>query len=276
MIVTQTLKVKIGGVQLKEKNKDCKFKVGDKVRFTEKAIKDGYFHSAIKTGDLATITAVANSNGGKEAFPTELRVVKKELSILQFINRDHASRSLEWFEHEKPKKKRKYFRIGDFVKFKDGVDISEVTQFSDIKQGAIGIVTRYTDAGLVGVDYFYGGDFSFDHVKPEALRLATKEERKAVRKHKVANIDYNDSVTEESEQDAEVPKTKIPPEFDVKVGDIVKVTQYYGGYPVGTIGQVDTIDEDIEGYHNHVIVRSTDGDYWECNVKLLYRPNTSS
>lgn len=263
---------------MSEKNMGRKFNVGDKVVFTKEAIDSGIFHKSIQVGDLAVVKSVKNCVGG--SFPTEVLPERDGLWI-QRVDMDYEPEVYEWFEHvdtkKEYKKKHKHFRMGDFVKLKDGACLEECSIFGDITRSTIGIVCGMGHDGAAEVHFTTVTGYNFDRVYPEALRLATKEERKTLRKHKVAKITYDDLATEETEQDTEVTEAKIPSEYDVKVGDIVEVTEYCGGYPAGTIGQVTTINENIEGYHNHVVVRYTDGNYWnEVNVKVLSRPNTSS
>ena len=264
---------------MKEKKLGRVFKVGDKVKLTKAGEESGFFATEFREGDTAEVMELNKFDG----FVSSIKVLTGEAEgDIQYC--DGILDIKPWFEHvddkKTHKKQRKYFRVGDFVTLKDGVNISEVTQFNEIKQGTTGIVVGCADDGMMGVEYFYDRDFDFDYVKPEALRLATKDERKSIRKHKIAKITYDNVF--EPEQDTEATEAtekqvKIPPEYDVKVGDIVEVTQYYGGYPVGTIGQVDTIGEDIEGYYNHVVVCGTDGNCWhECNVRLLYQTATSA
>lgn len=121
--------------------------------------------------------------------------------------------------------------------------------------------------------------YNFDRVLPKALRLANKEERKALCNHKVAKITYNDLATEEIEQDIETLETKTPPEYDVKVGDIVEITEDINGHSVGTIGEVTLVAQGDNAWgYNHVEVRGNNGECWiERNVKLVYRkPETES
>lgn len=267
---------------MKEKKLGRGFKVGDKVKLTKAGEECGFFATGFREGDTAEVMELNKFDG------SVYRVMVTSGEAKGYRQTSGTSAGAKtWFEHvndkktyKKKGKKRKYFRMGDFVALKDDVIPSKALGFGVMPLDAIGIVCG--NGGAVSVEVRYGSGLSdYDRVRPEALRLATKEERKALRKHKVAKITYDipcDNIPEQIEQDTEdtEKQVKIPPEYNVKVGDIVEVAQYYGGYPVGTIGQVDTIDEDTEGYYNHVVVCGTDGDHWnECNVKLLYRPNRS-
>ena len=237
---------------MSEKNMGRKFKVGDKVKLTKKGKYSDYFCTDFNVGDTAEIVSMNNEE-------CEILVTSGHAEgNLQFMAIENMSEG--WISHL-PNKKRKYFRTGDFVTLKDGVDISEVTQFNDIKQGAIGIVAGYTDDGMMGIEYFYGREFNFDHVKPEALRLATKDERKSLRKHKIAKITYDNPCDNIPAQIVE-KETEIPPEYNVKIGDYVKITENADGHPVGTVGFVTEIEEVPEGYYNHCVYRD-----WETDRK---------
>lgn len=208
---------------MSEKNMSRKFKVGDKVVFTKEAIDSGMFHKSIQVGDFAVVKSVKSCVGG--SFPTEVLPERDGLWI-QRVDMDYEPEVYEWFEYvdtkKEYKKKRKYFRMGDFVTLKDGTCLEECSIFGDIAHSTIGIICGMGHDGAVEVHFTTVTGYNFDRVYPEALRLATKEERKTLRKHKVAKITYDDLVTEEIEQDIEVAEAKIPPEYDVKVGDIVE------------------------------------------------------
>lgn len=255
---------------MKEKKLGRGFRVGDKVRLTKAGEESGFFATEFREGDVAEVMELNKFDG------SVYRVMVTSGEAKGYRQSSGTSAGAKtWFEHESPKKtrkkQRKYFRVGDFVTLKDGVNISEVTLFNDIKQGAIGIVIRNTDDGMLGVEYFYGRGFDFDYVKPEALRLATKEERKALRKHKIAKITYDNPRDNVSEQIVE-KETEIPPEYNVKIGDYVKITENADGHPVGTVGFVTEIEDVPEGYYNHVVVSDFDDNCWnEHNVKLVHR-----
>lgn len=255
---------------MKEKKMGRKFKVGDKVKLTKAGEECGFFATEFREGDNAEIMELNKFDGSIY----RVMVTSGEAKGYRQTSGIGAS-AKTWFEHvndkKKSKKKRKYFRAGDFVTLKDGVDISEVTHFNDIQQGVIGIVAGYTEDGMMGIEYFYGGKFDFDHVKPEALRLSTKEERKTLRKHKIAKITYDTTCDNIPVQIVE-KETEIPPEYNVKIGDYVKITENADGHPVGTVGFVIEIEEVPEGYYNHVVVSDFDDNCWnEYNVKLVHR-----
>lgn len=252
-----------------------KFKVGDKVVFTKKAIESSMFHESIQVGDLAVVKSIESCVGG--SFPTNVLPERDGLWV-QCVDMDYEPEVYEWFEHadakkgHKKKKQRKHFRMGDFVALKDGVNPGEVLGFGDMPLDAVGVVCGNGDA--VSVEVHYGsGITEYDRVQPEALRLATKEERKALRKRKVTKITYDDVVTEEIKQDTETVEAKIPPEYDVKVGDIVEVTKHSCGHSVGAI--VKVVEVRPLGYfseYNTVRAVGFDGREWsEDDVKLVHR-----
>lgn len=248
---------------MSEKNMGRKFKVGDKVKLTKEGKYSDYFHADFNVGDTAEIVSM------NEILVTSGRIEGQP----QFIAIEFMSEG--WISHlskKKVKKKRKHFRMGDLVVLKDKVNISEVAIYNNIQKGVVAMISSEEYNGVLRVHFFTKEGYESDRVKIGALRLATKKERKSFRKYKVAKI-VCDNVSE-NEQDTEIVTREIPPEYDVKVGDIVEVTEDVGGYLVGTIGQVDTVNEDIVGCYNHVVVCGTDGDCWsERNVKLLYRQN---
>lgn len=260
---------------MNEKSIGRKFKVGDKVKLTKAGEEADFFSPKFRKGDIAEIIELNSFDGSISRVVVTSGEAKGYPQL--------ARNSTAWFKHVKSKKKhkkkkqRKHFRMGDFVTLKDGVCLEECSIFGDITHSAIGVVCGMEYDGALIVHFTTETGYNFDRVRPEALRLATKEERKTLRKHKVAKITYDIPCDNIPEQTIE-KETEIPPEYNVKIGDIVEVTQYYDGYSVGTIGQVDTIDENIEGYHNRVIVKSFDGESSpEMNVKLVYRkPETNS
>lgn len=268
---------------MKEKKLGRVFKVGDKVKLTKAGEECGFFATEFREGDTAEVMELNKFDGSIY----RVMVTSGEAKGYRQTSGSSAG-AKSWFEHiddkktrKKKGKKRKYFRMGDLVVLKDEVNTSEVSIYNNIQKGVTAMINSEEYNGVLKVHFFTKEGYESDRVKIEALRLATKEERKALRKHKIAKITYDtpcDNVSEQIEQDTEdtEKQAKIPPEYDVKVEDIVEVTVDVGGYLVGTIGQVDIINEDIEGYHNHVVICGTDGDCWnECNVKLLYRPNRS-
>ena len=186
---------------MQKKNMGRKFKVGDKVVFTKEAIESSMFHKDIQVGDLAVVKSVESCVGG--SFPTNV-LPERDGLWLQCVDMDYEPEVYEWFEHadakKEHKKKRKYFRMGDFVKLKDGACLEEDSIFGDITHSAIGVVCGMEYDGALIVHFTTKEGYNFDRVLPKALRLATKEERKTLRKHKVAKITYNDLATEEIEQ----------------------------------------------------------------------------
>lgn len=255
---------------MKEKKLGRVFKVGGKVKLTKAGEESGIFATEFREGDIAEVMELNKFDGSVY----RIKITSGEAKGYRQTSSTSVG-AKTWFEHindkKTHKKQRKYFRMGDFVTLKDGVDISEVTQFNDIKQGAIGIVVGCADDGMMGIEYFYGRGIDLDYVKPEALRLATKEERKSLRKHKIAKITYDNPSDIPSEQTVE-EDTEIPPEYNVKIGDYVKITEYAVGHPVGTVGFVTDVEEVPEGYYNHVVVSDCDDNCWnEYNVKLVHR-----
>lgn len=257
---------------MKEKKLGRGFKVGDKVKLTKAGEKSGFFATEFREGDTAEVMELNKFDG------SVYRVMVTSGEAKGYRQTSGTSAGAKtWFEHvndkKTRKKQRKYFRMGDFVTLKDGVDTEKVTLYNVIKQGIIGTVIGYTDGGMMGVSYLYGESFNFDHIESKALRLATKEERKSLRKHKVAKIAHDNPCDNVSEQTVE-KETEIPPEYNVKIGDYVKITEYAVGHPVGTVGFVIEVKEvpEGEGYYNHVVVSDFDNNCWnEHNVKLVHR-----
>lgn len=265
---------------MNKKNMGRKFKVGDKVKLTKEGKYSDYFNADFNVGDTAEIVSINN-------IVYEILVTSGHIEGLpQFITIKNMSEG--WISHlsnKKTEKKRKHFRMGDFVILKDGVDTEKVTTYNGIDKGAIGLVFESVLENWVPVGYSTEeGEFDYDYVHSEALRLATKEERKALRKLKIAKITYDnpyDNTPEQIEQDTEVTEkqVKIPPEYDVKVGDIVEITEDVNGHSVGTVGEVTLVAQgDNAGSYNRVKVRGNNGECWiEHNVKLVYRkPETKS
>ena len=263
---------------MNEKNMGRKFKVGDKVKLTKAGEEADFFSPKFRKGDIAEIIDVNSFDGSI----SRVMVTSGEAKGYPQLTRNNTEVKT-WFKHvktkKKHKKKRKHFRMGDFVTLKDGVCLKECSIFRDITHSTIGVVCGMEYDGALTVHFTTETGYNFDRVFPKALRLATKEERKTLRKHKVAKITYDNA--SEIEQNTEVSegKVKIPPEYDVKVGDIVEIAEDVDGYPVGTIGEVMTVSQgDNAGSHNRVQVRGNNGDWWyERNVKLVYRkPKTKS
>lgn len=258
---------------MSEKKMGRKFKVGDKVELTELGEQSKCFTNSYKKGDKAIVIGVDLAGAVRK-----INVISGEAknSIQYSLTRNGEG----WFKltEKKPKKKRKYFRMGDFVTLKDGAFLEECSIFGDITHSAIGVVCGMGYDGAVEVHFTTETGYNFDRVHPKALRLANKEERKALRNHKVAKITYNDLATEEIEQDTETLETKTPPEYDVKAGDVVEVTLDVNGHPIGTIGEVVLVREDSDDYYNSVKVRDNKGILRnELDVKLVYRkPETKS
>lgn len=259
---------------MSEKKMGRKFKVGDKVKLTKAGEEADFFNPNFRKGDIAEIVELNSFDGSI----SRVMVTSGEAKGYPQLARN----STTWFKHVKTKKeykkKRKHFRMGDFVKLKDGVCLEECSIFGDITHSAIGVVCGMEHDGALIVHFTTETGYNFDRVHPEALRLATKEERKTLRKHKVAKITYNDLATEEIEQDTETLEKKTPPEYDVKAGDVVEVTLDVNGHPIGTIGEVVLVQEDSGDYYNSVKVRDNKGILRnELDVKLVYRkPETKS
>ena len=238
---------------MKEKKLGRGFKVGDKVKLTKAGEECGIFATEFREGDIAEVMELNKFDG------SVYRVMVTSGEAKGYRQTSSTSAGAKaWFEHENPKKtrkkQRKYFRAGDFVTLKDGVDTEKVTKYNDIDKETIGLVFENILENWVPVGYSTDeGEFDYDYVHSEALRLATKDERKALRKHKIAKITYDNPCNNFSEQTVEKEK-EIPPEYNVKIGDYVKITEYAVGHPVGTVGFVIKIEEVPEGYYNHVVV----------------------
>ena len=262
---------------MSEKNMGRKFKVGDKVKLTKEGEEADFFSPKFRKGDIAEIIDVNSFDGSI----SRVMVTSGEAKGYPQLTRNNTEIKA-WFKHvktkKKHKKKRKHFRMGDFVTLKDGVCLEECSIFGDITHSTIGVVCGMEYDGALIIHFTTETGYNFDRAHPKALRLANKEERKALRNHKVAKITYNDLATEEIEQDTETLETKTPPEYDVKAGDVVEVTLDVNGHPIGTIGEVVLVREDSDDYYNSVKVRDNKGILWnELDVKLVYRkPETKS
>lgn len=272
---------------MNKKNMGRKFKVGDKVKLTKAGEESGAFASGFREGDVAEVLLLNSFDD----FISSVKVITgKAVGYLQYCDTNTDTRA--WFEHvsnkkkrKKKEKKRKHFRMGDLVVLKENLSSGFPSRWGDLPKNTIAVVYGADLDGAVKVEFINhledkNFEYCSDYIKPEALRLATKEERKALRKHKVAKITYDDLATEENEQDIEAPEAKVPPEYDVKVGDIVKTTCFSVGHAVGTIGEVTLVKdiEEADNRYNRVVVRDNGGScFHEHDVKLVYRkPETNS
>lgn len=262
---------------MSEKNMGRKFKVGDKVKLTKAGEESNFFNPKFREGDTAEVLKV---NMFDDSIWSIIVTSGEDSGHKQDNN--HAIMTDTWFEHvdakKEHKKKRKHFCMGDFVMLKDGVSVASVTSFSHFSTGMVGIIVGEEYSGAVIVRFVNNKKYDFETVSASALRLATKEERKTLRKHKVAKITYDNA--SEDEQDIEVTEAKIPPEYDVKVGDIVEVTKHSSGHSVGAIVKVVEV-RPPSGYfseYNSVRALGFDGREWsEDDVRLVYRkPETNS
>ena len=261
---------------MSEKKLGRGFKVGDKVRLTKAGEDSDFFATEFREGDTVEVMELNKFDGSVY----RVMVTSGEAKGRQQTSSTFAI-TKTWFEHvedEKArKKKRQYFRAGDFVVLKDKVDSVKVTEHNDFKHGIVGFVSDNERKGWVQVAFTTYGVFDYDEVRPEALRLATKEERISLRKYKIAKITYDnpcDNVLE-AEQDTETTKkqVKIPPEYDVKVGDIVEVTKYCIGNNIGDVVKVvevfSTLSPSNRDKYNNVKVVNQDGvEFYEGDVKL--------
>lgn len=263
---------------MSEKNMGRKFKVGDKVKLTKAGEEADFFNPKFREGDTAEVLKV---NMFDDSIWSIIVTSGDDSGHKQDNN--HAIVTDTWFEHvdtkKEHKKKRKYFCMGDFVTLKDGVSVASVTSFSLFSSGMVGIIVGEEYSGAVTVRFVNNKKYDFETVSASALRLATKEECKTLRKHKVAKITYDNTSEIEQNTEASEEKVKIPPEYDVKVGDIVEITEDINGHSVGTIGEVVLVAQENNAWvYNHVEVRGNNGECWiERNVKLVYRkPETES
>lgn len=260
---------------MKEKKLGRGFKVGDKVKLTKAGEDSDFFATEFREGDTAEVMELNKFDGSVY----RVMVTSGEAKGYRQTSGSSAG-AKSWFEHvnnkkkhEKKEKKRKYFRMGDFVVLKDGILTEMVTTSSDFEVGMVGVISGEACDGVVTVRFINGeqSDVDFIEVEASALRLATKDERKSLRKHKIAKITYDTPCDNAPEQTVE-KETEIPPEYNVKIGDYVKITENADGHPVGTVGFVIEIEEVPEGYYNHVVVSDFDNNCWnEHNVKLVHR-----
>ena len=255
---------------MKEKKLGRVFKVGDKVKLTKAGEECGFFATEFREGDNAEVMELNKFDGSIY----RVMVTSGEAKGYRQTSGSSAG-AKSWFEHiddkKTRKKQRKYFRMGDFVALKDGILTEMVTTSSDFEVGMVGVISGEACDGVVTVRFINGEQSDVDFIEASALRLATKEERKSLRKHKIAKITYDSPCDNASEQTTE-KETEIPPEYNVKIGDYVKITENADGHPVGTVGFVIEIEEVPEGYYNHVVVSDFDDNCWnEHNVKLVHR-----